>query len=177
MGNENYSNYYVEILTGTMTDAIVRNVSLQAQTRVINEVVESQSKQLDEANSIIGRLKNELEIIKSNNANDRDAYIANLQSDIQQKNDHIGNLNNQINDLNHIRNEYENVKHQVAHLDTFRNELVKERELHQQTKNDHEKQIELLNKQIEKLKPTPVKKSKPVAKVEADTLIKDGGSF
>lgn len=177
MGSENYSNYYVEILTGTMTDAIVRNISLQAQTKIINEIVESQSKQLEEANNTINYLKNELELSKSNNNKDKDSYVSSLQAELQHNKDQINNLNKQINDLNNIRNEYENIKHQVAHVDTFRNELINERNLHQQTKNDYGAQIEKLNNQIEKLKPTPVKKTKVVEKENLEELVKDGGSF
>ena len=36
MGNEKYLNYYVEVLTNTMTDAVVRNISLQANAKITN---------------------------------------------------------------------------------------------------------------------------------------------
>ena len=172
MSNENYVNYYVEILTSTMTDAIVRNVSLQANAKVTNEVIEAQSKELEE-------LRNRIDSF-SNNTN---VQVIQLQTELQQKNEHINGLNNQINELNTMRSEYENVKHQVNHLDTFRNELIKERELHQKTREEYENQIATLNKKIEKMKLAPVKKVKveenvlPTETTDSKTIIKDGGSF
>jgi len=151
MSDANYINHYVEVLTTTMTDAIIRNVSLQAQTKVLNEVVENQSKQLDEAYNTINGLKDEMnEIRKGNNSYD-DMKVA-----------------------------YKNAQNQLSHLDTFRNELVKERNDHQKTRDDYESQIATLNKKLEKLKPTPVKKVKEevvLPAVEENTIIKDGGSF
>jgi chromosome segregation ATPase len=173
MNNENYVNYYVEILTSTMTDAIVRNVSLQANAKVTNEVIEAQSRELDELRSRI-----------ESSSNSVNAQVSQLQEEIKQKHEHINGLNNQINEFNSLRSEYENVKHQVNHLDTFRNELVKERDSHQKTREEYDKQIAALNKKIEKLKPAPVKKVKVeeantlfTDSTEPETIIKDGGSF
>ena len=151
MSDANYINHYVEVLTTTMTDAIIRNVSLQAQTKVLNEVVENQSKQLDEAYTTINGLKDEIRNIQKGNNSYDDMKVA-----------------------------YENAQNQLSHLDTFRNELIKERNDHQKTRDDYESQIAILNKKIEKLKPTPVKKVKEevvVPAVEENTIIKDGGSF
>ena len=95
---------------------------------------------------------------------------------------------------------YENVKHQVGHIDTFKNELIIERDLHQQTRNDYELTIKELNdnykltikelnEKIEYLQLTPAKRKKideikvpPVVETlevnEIDnSIIKDGGSF
>jgi chromosome segregation ATPase len=194
MSNENYVNYYVEILTSTLTDAIVRNVSLQANAKVTNEVIETQSKQLD-------NLNDELEIIKHNNSVDNDNRIENLQSELKQKNEHIDNLNRQVNELNSMRSEYDNVKHQISHLDTFRNELSKERDLHQNTRTDnesklknlqesHSEKIKELTDKIDYLQLTPAKRKKideikntvvienlEIVTPGNNTIIKDGGSF
>ena len=156
MNEQNYINHYVEILTSTMTEAVIRNVSLQAQTKVINEVVENQSKQLDDLNNTINNLKDE-----------------------------INSLKNQNSDFNNMKNAYDSAQNQLSHLDTFRNELIKEREEHQQTKKDYETKIADLNQKIEKLKPTPTKKTKvapvqtPIIEklIESNTVIKDGGTF
>ena len=58
MGNEKYLNYYVEILTGTMTDAVIRNISLQSNARVTEDVINEQVKKIEE-------LKSNLESIKT----------------------------------------------------------------------------------------------------------------
>lgn len=152
MSDANYINHYVEVLTSTMTDAIIRNVSLQAQTKVLNEVVENQSKQLDDANNYINNLKDDMRILKGGNNSYDDMKVA-----------------------------YDNAQNQLAHFDTFRNELIKERNEHQKTRDSYEKQIALLNKKLEKLKPTPAKKVKEeevaIPQVEENTTIEDGGSF
>jgi hypothetical protein len=86
-----------------------------------------------------------------------------------------------------MRGEYENVKHQVNHVDTFRNELAKERDEHQNTRNNYEAQIKALNDRIEYLQLTPAKRKKiddakaiqavDVLQEETPTIIRDGGSF
>ena len=145
MGNEKYLNYYVEILTSTMTDAVIRNISLQSNARVTEDVINEQVEKNNEYEKIIKNLKNE----------------------------------------------YENVKHQVGHLDTFRNELNKERENHKQTHNEYKLKIEELNNQIEYLQLTPAKrkkldeeKDKDLEKTNQSSVLpliddttKDGGSF
>jgi len=169
--SNNYVNYYIEILSNTMTDAIVRNVSLQANAKVTNEVIETQTKQLDDLNSVINNLKNELEMIKHISAIDGDSRVQNLQAELKQNNEHIDNLNRQLSDFNLMKSEYDNVKHQISHLDTFRNELSKERDLHQNTRNDYEtrlkilqeshiEEIQKLNDKIDYLQLTPAKRKK-----------------
>jgi uncharacterized protein YydD (DUF2326 family) len=59
-----------------------------------------------------------------------------------------------------MRGEYENVKHQLSHVDTFRNELVKEREDHKNTRNQLEATIKELNEKIDFLQLTPAKRKK-----------------
>jgi hypothetical protein len=74
----------------------------------------------------------------------------------------------------------------VQHVDTFRNELIKERDLHQQTRESYDKQILELNKRIEYLQLTPAKRKKvdevmanstPLLATNANTTTEDGGSF
>lgn len=172
MGNENYLNYYVEILTGTMTDAVIRNISLQANARVTEQVVTEQAKTIDGLKAEIERFKSEKENLSKG------------------QNDTISNLNNQLTDYNRMKSEYDNIKHQVTHVDTFRSELIKERENHQKTRNEYELKIEELKNQIEYLQLTPAKrkkideeKNKQVEVIETpsalplDDTTKDGGSF
>lgn len=160
MSGQNYMNYYVEILTGTMTDAIIRNVSLQATVKSNEEIVNEQASRLEQLQNIV------------NNT------------------DHEKTINDLRNELNNVRNELnqlENVKHQAQHVDTFRNELIKEREIHNQTRNDYDSKITELNKKIEYLQLTPAKRKKiddanNLLKVleappTVDETIKDGGVF
>ena len=74
--------------------------------------------------------------------------------------------------INRLKNEYENVKHQVQHVDTFRNELLKEREEHQKTRDAHQVEIDTLNKKIDYLQLTPAKRKKVDADLAVTTVIK-----
>lgn len=191
MGNERYLNYYVEILTSTLQDAIIRNVSLQANARVSEDVINDQVKKNEDLGKQIGNLNNELNSVKSNNEQSENSKITNLQNTIKGHLDTINHLNNQVTELNKMKGEYENVKHQVNNLDTFRNELLKEREEHQKTREQYELTIKELNEKIDYLQLTPAKrkkleeeKNKVVEVIEqssvlpiTDDITKDGGSF
>ena len=59
MENEKYVNYYIEAMTGTLTDAVVRNISLQANARVSNEVIEEQARKIAEYEQYVENLKTE----------------------------------------------------------------------------------------------------------------------
>jgi len=174
MSNENYVNHYVEILTSTMTDAVIRNISLQANGKISESVITEQQSKIDKLNSEIK------------------SYTDNLNGANEQYKNTIEGLQNTVNELNSMKSEYENIKHQANHVDTFRNELIKERELHQQTRNDYELKIKELNEKIDYLQLTPAKRKKiddskltPTIEVtegtptlfNIDTTIKDGGSF
>lgn len=150
MSNQNYVNHYIDILTGTMTDAIVRNVSLQATAKINEEVLNNH--------------QNELEQLRNGNVGQ------------------ISQLNNEISSL----------RQQLDHLDTFRNELIRERVEHDKTKSNYEETIKGLKERIEFLQLTPAKRSKIEAKtiklpepepevfepaIELVTTTKDGGSF
>jgi len=150
MSNQNYVNHYIDILTGTMTDAIIRNVSLQATAKINEEVLNNH--------------QNELEQLRNGNVGQ------------------ISQLNNEISSL----------RQQLDHLDTFRNELIRERVEHEKTKSNYEETIKGLKDRIEFLQLTPAKRSKIEAKTiklpepepevfepatELVTTTKDGGSF
>jgi chromosome segregation ATPase len=150
MSNQNYVNHYIDILTGTMTDAIIRNVSLQATAKINEEVLNNH--------------QNELEQLRNGNVGQ------------------ISQLNNEITSL----------RQQLDHLDTFRNELIRERVEHDKTKSNYEETIKGLKDRIEFLQLTPAKRSKIEAKtiklpepepevfepaIELVTTTKDGGSF
>lgn len=160
MDGEKYVNYYIEALSSTLNEAILNNISLQTNARISSEALEEQKKKID---SILLELEHHKDIIAS-----KELTISDLQAQVFQHNDK--------------QNEYESVKNQVQHLDTFRTELLKERELHQQTRNEYENRIQKLNEQIEYLQLTPAKRKKvdeakaTVVATSSDTT-KDGGSF
>jgi len=149
--SEKYVNYYIELMTNTMHDAVLRNVSLQTNLRINEEVIKEQNEKIQELESIVENLKSET----------------------------IGDLQDELEELKAMRSQYENVKHQVQHLDTFRNELVRERDEHQKTRTEYEIKIQELTKQLEDLQ-TPPKKKKNM-KLDKTTMIvtstDDGGTF
>ena len=161
MNNENYVNYYIEGLTSMLTDAMLKNVSLQASVRIGNETVEEQAK-------LLGKLRTDLE---------------NTVKGVENNNK---TLTERITQLEFKEAEFNNVKHQVQHVDTFRNELIKERDLHQRTRESYDRQILELNKRIEYLQLTPAKRKKvdevvsnstPILVTNTNTTTEDGGSF
>ena len=164
MNNQNYINHYVEILTGTMTDAAIKNISLQANAKISEEVINDLQAKSKELHQQIENLNSEISKILT----------------VKQEQE------NKITELNNIKNEYENVKQQVTHVDTFRNELIKERESHQNTRDSYDKEILELNKRIEYLQLTPAKRKKvdegvsnstPDLVINTNTTTEDGGSF
>jgi chromosome segregation ATPase len=169
MSNKNYVDYYVEILTNTISEAVIKNVSLQANARVTDDIIGEQSGRLEALETEIGNLRN-----------GQSSKIASLEQTID-------SLQKQIGELNVMRDTYENVKHQVNHVDTFRNELVKERDEHQKTHNEYENKIKELNDKIEYLQLTPAKRKKidetknsqpvDVFLNNNTEILKDGGSF
>ena len=56
MSNENYLNYYIETMTSTLTDVIVRNVSLQATNRLHEDTIKEYEKTVEALDAEIGRL-------------------------------------------------------------------------------------------------------------------------
>ena len=166
--NDNYVNTYVEILTATMQDAVLRNISLQANEKISNVVIQEQQQKIDELNAVLEDV----------NRSQSDLHI-NLEKT-------IANLRNQLNEANRLKNDYENVKHQVQHVDTFRNELMKERDMHQKTRDDYESIIKDLNDKIEYLQLTPAKRKKIddakaattiETKPAVEEIVEDGGKF
>lgn len=178
-GNEKYVNYYIDTLTSTLTDCVIRNISLQVNARISDEAIEELKKTNDE----LVKSYNDLTDSTKNSENENIKRLTHLTETQKQT---IDILNSEISMLNRMKGEFESVKSKANNVDAFRNELVKERESHQQTKKQFEIVIGELNKQIELLQ-VPPKKKKPVKveplttteqnTVSPDDAVKDGGSF
>lgn len=173
MNNEKYINAYVEVLTGVMQDAIIKNVSFQANAKISEDIIKEQSEEIAKLQVMVANI----------NQNNDEENSKNEKT--------IENLNQQIQNLNSAKSEYEKVKHQINHLNTFRNELIKEREEHQKTRDSYESTIKELNEKIDYLQLTPAKRKKiddaKITKVKTKELnvlqeenlitTKDGGNF
>jgi len=143
--SNNYVNYYIEILSNTLNDAILRNISLQANAKITEESINNHSVQVEELTGIINNLKNELETVKLNNANDRDSYVTMLNADLEEAKNTINELNVGLLNYNSLKSEYDSVKHLANNVDTFRNELVKERAEHQKAHEKHSEEVKQIH--------------------------------
>ena len=199
--NEQYQKHYNDVLTGTLTDTMMRSISLQANIKLANEIIAEQEKTIlglrdtadtskKELQDNLNALKQELESVKNSKTNSENVRISSLENTVKGHLTTIASMQSNINELNKLKADYENVKHQVQHVDTFRNELVKEREAHQKTRDEYSGKIEELNSQIEYLQLTPAKRKKiddakkvveepteVFATSEQNDIVKDGGSF
>ena len=130
MSNQNYVNHYIDILTGTMTDAIIRNVSLQATAKINEEVLNNH--------------QNELEQLRNGNVGQ------------------ISQLNNEISSL----------RQQLDHLDTFRNELIRERVEHEKTKSNYEETIKGLKAHYRKKHKMEIEAVQIINKINTSLQVK-----
>ena len=150
MGNENYMNHYVEILTSTMQDVIVRNISLQANAKISENIIGDQMKKNEDLILKVNNLSDEIEKTKEFNLQTESEKVKNLENTINGHLDRIRDVENQLANLSGIKSEYENAKQQLNHLETFRNELVKTQEELKNLHGDHEKSINDLRGNHEK---------------------------
>ena len=203
MSQEKYVEYYVDIMSKTLQDSIVKSISLQANLKLTENIIKELQEKIEELTSTVDSTKKELESTKTIKNSSDNARIQQLQNENNEHVKVINTLRNQLNDLSLVKSEYESVKHQLQHVDTFRNELSKSREelesVHgkygseiEALKKEHENAIKELNDQIDYLKLTPAKRKKideaKAAQVTvdgadleeliiSDEILKDGGSF
>jgi DNA repair exonuclease SbcCD ATPase subunit len=217
--NEKYFNYYVETLSQTLNQQVLANVSAQAKAKVNNEVLlewqkqnETLKQQLEDLNSKILQIQNDLneqieklktESLSTQSAKEqqKNAEIDRLKNIITNKDSSITNLQTEVNKLNQLRAEHEKIKHQVTHIDTFRNELIKTQKIVEEKNteiqnviSEKDSIIKELNDKIDYLQLTPAKRKKVDAINKPDTeevltilsvpddvssneIIKDGGVF
>lgn len=181
---EKYQQYYNKLLNGTFGDLVVKSISYQANIQLANDIIAEQE-------TTIKELSEELDELKNSKSNSENSKINELENQIKTNTSLINRLQSDLNEANRLRTEYESVKHQATHVDTFRSELIKERENHKKTRDDYELKLKELNDRIEYLQLTPAKrkkideeKNKVVEVIEeasvlpiTEDVIKDGGSF
>jgi DNA repair exonuclease SbcCD ATPase subunit len=153
-------------MTGTLHEAIMRNISLQANAKISEEVIQSFDTEINRLNTEIENLNGQLH----NRDVSKDESVKSLE-------EHNRHLQNEISSLKRIQNELDTVKSQAQHVETFRNELQKARQ-----------ENEELKKKIEYLQLTPAKRKKVdeanIMAITTSTVLsvakeetKDGGSF
>lgn len=145
MGNEKYLNYYIETLTSTMTDCVIRNVSMQANAKITDEVVKEQSEKIDELVKVNSDLQTSIQNLKN-------ANITNENNTINQLNQKVFDLENKLTSqkqehdelINKFR-DYDSVKNQATHVETFKSELIKARDETNRVRTELENRINSIN--------------------------------
>lgn len=192
MADEKYVNYYIETLTGTMTDCIVRNVSMQATVKLKDDIIKEQADKIGEFAQANQELFDQVEGLKKKASESESAKILDLNSQLEQKTKTINEMiinhqtqirkisdDNQSNikkmqddlrQLNAMKVDYDKIKNQATHVDTFRNELIKSREENKNLTTQYESKIAELTAQITELT-TPTKKKRTVAKRTESTVL------
>jgi uncharacterized phage infection (PIP) family protein YhgE len=128
MGNEKYLNYYIETLTSTMTDCVVRNVSMQANAKVTDEVIKEQSEKIEELTKSNADLQKSVQDLKNINTSNESAVVQDLKNKLVESEKTTISLRNEINELTTKYRDYDSVKNQSIHVETFKSELIKARE-------------------------------------------------
>ena len=158
MNNEKYVNYYVEYLGNTLNETILRNISLQATAKVVDDLIGELTQENDSLKKRIEDLNSELAKI-----------VSGSNTFLEQK-------DRELDELRRSKNEYDQVKHQINHLDTFRNQLLATEKL----LIEKNAEIDSLKQKIDILENPPIKRKKIAATkivTETETTIKDGGTF
>ena len=128
MANEKYLNYYIETLTSTMTDCVVRNISMQANAKITDEVVKEQSEKIDSLVKLNGDLQNTIKELKDTNTLTESTTVQDLKNKLYESEKLVTKLTNDVNELTNKFRDYDSVKNQATHVETFKGELVRARE-------------------------------------------------
>lgn len=176
MNQEKFVNQYIELLNGTVTEAINKNLVIQSQKLVLE-------KELEEIRSTIKGYEDAVKKIGT----DKDREIENLKTQ----------LNASRKETTIVGNEREELRKSIQHVETFKAELVKTRskitEL-EESVSEKDKVIDGLQDELnkkedlitnllaEKTKPadvgnTWVKKVPAKKKIIKQETVKDAGKF
>jgi len=156
MANEKYLNYYIETLTATMTDCVVRNVSMQANQKITDEVVKEQSEKIEALAKSNNELQTLIEQLEQTNASNENNVIQDLKNKlaeteklVSKQSTDINELTNkhrvELEELNTKFRDYESVKNQATHVETFKGELIRAREETNRVRTELENRINSIN--------------------------------
>lgn len=134
MNQEKFVNQYIELLNATVSEAINKNLVIQAQKRVLE-------KELEEVASTIKGYEDAVKKVTA----DKDREIENLKNQ----------LNASRRETVIAGNEREELKRNVQHVETFKSELVKTRNIISELETtiaEKDAKINALNDEIDKKK-------------------------
>jgi hypothetical protein len=147
MANEKYVNHYVDILTSTLTDTILKSVSMQANARITDDVIKEQSEKIELIDKVLREKDEQIRQLSTQKTANENNVINDLNNRINQKDVELSRLNNELNELKNKYRDYDSIKNQATHVDTFKNELIKTREEVNKVRDEYEKKIVSLQKQ------------------------------
>ena len=144
MANEKYLNYYIETLTTTMTDCVIRNVSMQANAKITEEVIEEQTQKVESLAKLNAELQQQIQSLKESNNVAESNVIQDLKKQVEVALADKQTAVNQLSELRTQYRDYDSVKNQAGHVDTFKAELIKAREELSKTRAEMDKRIDAL---------------------------------
>lgn len=155
MANEKYLNYYVETLTSTMTDCVIRNISMQANAKITDEVVKEQSEKIDALVKSNLELQQTIQELKQNGESNQSKAVQELENKLSESGKLVTKLGNDVNELKSKHQteidelitkfrDYDSVKNQAGHVETFKGELVRAREETNRVRSELENRINSL---------------------------------
>ena len=156
MANEKYLNYYIETLTATMTDCVVRNVSMQANQKITDDVVKEQSEKLEALARSNNELQTLIEELEQANATNENNVIQELRTKLTESEKLVSKQSTDINELTNKHRieleelttkfrDYDSVKNQATHVETFKGELIRAREETNRVRTELENRINSMN--------------------------------
>ena len=144
MANEKYLNYYIETLTTTMTDCVIRNVSMQANAKITEEVIEEQTQKVESLAKLNAELQQQIQSLKESQSVTESNVIQDLKKQVEVALADKQTAVNQLSELRTQYRDYDSVKNQAGHVDTFKAELIKAREELSKTRAEMDKRIDAL---------------------------------
>ena len=145
MGNEKYLNYYIETLTTTMTDCVIRNVSMQANAKITDEVVKEQTEQIEALVKLNGDLQEAVQNLKQANATNENNAIQELKNKLVESENLVAKHKQEYDELINKFRDYDSVKNQATHVETFKGELIRAREETNRVRTELETRINSIN--------------------------------
>ena len=95
MSNERFTKHYIDIINSTLSDTVLRNITMQANAQYVDELV-------GELNAESDRLRQQI-----------------LEMDLQ-----IKSVVSEREELSKSNQEVNNIRHQASQVETFRNQLI-----------------------------------------------------
>ena len=145
MANEKYLNYYIETLTATMTDCVVRNVSMQANQKITDDVVKEQTEQIEGLVKLNSELQETVQHLKETNSTNENNVIQELKNKLVESERLAATAKQEYEELTNKFRDYDSVKNQATHVETFKGELIRAREETNRVRTELENRINSMN--------------------------------